>query len=96
MSGKLINKVNAVAYHRNGISGAPFNVVLFTMKDDETKKMRNMIGILFGDGEETMPVCAVLDVDMVAAGNVRFAENSWRGDSYAPELAEAVRVVKAD
>jgi hypothetical protein len=81
MSEKLVSKVNKVAYHRNGICGNGFYVVLF-----ESDK-KNMMGILF----EEMGDCAVLDVDMTAQGNVEFANgNSWRGDRFEPELREAI------
>lgn len=75
--------VKDVASHRNGVCGEPFHVVLFRCKNTQ----RDMVGIVFGTSRH----CAVLDVNMAAAGNVRFAENSWRGDEYEHMLRLAIR-----
>jgi hypothetical protein len=81
MSEKLVSKVNKVAYHRNGICGNGFYVILF--KSD----YHEMVGILF----EEKGSCAVLDVNEVVNGNVDFANgNSWRGDHFEPELRKAI------
>jgi hypothetical protein len=41
-----------------------------------------MVATLFsGTGQ-----CAVLDANMSADGNVRFGENSWRGDDFEDQL----------
>lgn len=83
----------SIAYHRNGIAGEPFYVVLFR---NETEK-QNMIGIIpadcFTDDETTRPEngrCYVLDVDMLTQGNIRFGENSWREDQYEAQLREMI------
>ena len=72
-----------IAHHRNGVAGTPFDVVLFTERGRPT---RTMIGILFDDPGS----CAVLDVAKLAAGDIAFGSNSWRGDHYEPELRTAV------
>jgi hypothetical protein len=65
--------------HRNGISGAPFHVVLFDdVSDENTRK----IGILF----EAPYHCAVLDVAKLSAGNIAFGFNSYRGDVFEDAL----------
>ena len=71
--------LKSIAHHRNGICGMPFHVVLFRYDGER----RNMIATVF-DGPDYR--VAVLDVDMAAAGNVTFGENSWRGDRYANQL----------
>lgn len=70
-----------IAYHRNGICGAPFYAVLFDDEDDSRK-----VAILF-DHEAH---CAVLDVDKLHDGDIAFGSNSWRGDRYEPALRRAV------
>jgi hypothetical protein len=67
------------AYHRNGICGAPFHVVLFEDMDDENTRK---VGILF---EERFH-CAVLDVAKLSAGNIAFGFNSYRGDVFEDAL----------
>jgi hypothetical protein len=75
------------AYHRNGISGAPFHVVLFDdVGDENTRK----VGILF----EAPHHCAVLDVAKLAAGNIAFGFNSYRGDVFEDTLRCALRFPK--
>jgi hypothetical protein len=82
---KMIKKIIAVDHHRNGVCGTGFNVVLF--KDRETRE--NFVGIL-PDGDENKWNSFVLSVDRLAAGNIAFGSNSWRGDNYAEEIKEAV------
>ena len=60
-------------HHRNGICGAPFAVVLF--EDPGTEGSRK-VAILFEEPHH----CAVLDVDKLAARDIAFGSNSWRGD----------------
>jgi hypothetical protein len=67
------------AYHRNGISGAPFHVVLFDDVDDENTRK---VGILF----DAPYHCAVLDVAKLSAGSVAFGFNSYRGDVFEDTL----------
>jgi hypothetical protein len=75
------------AHHRNGICGAPFHVVLFDdMGDENTRKA----GILFEQAHH----CAVLDVAKLAAGNVAFGFNSYRGDVFEQPLRKAIRFPK--
>ena len=70
------------ARHRNGVSGAPFHVTLFR---DEAGRL--MLGIVFDEPGYV----AVLDLQEVAAGNITFGSNSWRGDRYETGLREAVK-----
>ena len=71
------------AYHRNGICGAPFHVVLF---DDITEENTRKVGILF----EASHHCAVLDVARLAQGTIAFGVNSYRGDRFEASLRRAL------
>ncbi len=68
------------ASHRNGITGAPFHVVLFD--DADSRK----VGIVF----DASAHCAVLDVTELARGIIAFGANSYRGDVYEPALRAAI------
>jgi hypothetical protein len=76
-------KIIATAYHRNGICGAPFDVVLF---EDKRPDGSRKVAVLFEEPYH----CAVLDVDKLAAADIAFASNSWRGDNYDPHLRKAI------
>jgi hypothetical protein len=78
-----IRNIIAVANHRNGICGAPFHVVLF---EDGGDKGSRKLGILFEEPHH----CAVLEVDKLAAGDIAFGSNSWRGDKYEPHLRQVI------
>ena len=75
--------INAIACHRNGICGEPFEVVLF---EDQGPEGSRKVAILF----EEPHYCAVLDVAKLAAGDIAFGSNSWRGDNYEPSLRQAI------
>jgi len=94
-------KIELVAhdYHRNGICGEGFRPILFDWKDaDDSGETRRMLAILLSketqDELGTVP-CFVLDVDMVANGNIRFFENSWRGDHFSDALRTAIAEAEA-
>ena len=73
------------AHHRNGICGAPFDVILF---EDAGPEGSRKVAILF----EQENHCAVLDVDKLAAGDIAFCSNSWRGDRFEASLRKALRI----
>jgi hypothetical protein len=80
-------KVRALDYHRNGVGGAPFYVALFregedAHPDDDGCK----VAVVFAEPWHT----TVLDVAKLAAGDIRFGSNSWRGDEYEPYLRRAI------
>jgi hypothetical protein len=75
----------ATARHRNGVHGAPFDVVLFQEKGRSASRK---VGIVF----DLPHCCAVLDVAMLAAGDIAFGSNSWRGDHYEDSLRRAVSI----
>ena len=76
-------KITDLAHHRNGITGTPFDVVLFEERDPEGSRK---VAILFPQRGH----CAVLDVAKLAAGDIAFLSNSWRGDVYEPDLLNAL------
>ncbi len=72
-----------IASHRNGICGAPFDVVLF---EDSGPEGSRKAGIVFDEPHQ----CAVLDIDKLAAGDITFGSNSFRVDTYEPHLRGAI------
>ncbi len=78
-------KIIAFAHHRNGISGAPFAVILF---EDTGPEGSRKVAILF----EQENHCAVLDVDKLAAGDIACGSNSWRGDRFEASLRKAIHI----
>ena len=77
-------KVIEMARHRNGVGGAPFDVVLF---EDGGEDGSRKVAIVFDEPGQ----CAVLDAGKLAEGDIRFGENSWRGDVYEGALREVIR-----
>jgi hypothetical protein len=77
-----------IARHRNGVGGEPFAVALFKERGREGSRK---VAILFEEPRH----CAVLDVAMLAAGDIAFGSNSWRGDDYEPLLRQAIRQQQA-
>jgi len=75
-------KIIDTAHHRNGVAGTGFDVVLFKVQREPGAK----VGILFDDPG----YCAVLDVTLLAAGDIAFGSNSWRGDNYESHLRQAI------
>ncbi len=70
-----------IAYHRNGICGAPFHAIIF--RDPEAGRM---LGIVFDEPHHV----AVFNLDSLAVGSIAFCLNSWRGDRYEPTLRNAI------
>jgi hypothetical protein len=79
-------KIVAASSHRNGVGGAPFGVVLF---EDCGEEGSRKVGIVFAEDGH----CAVLDVAKLAAGDIAFMSNSWRGDLYEPALRGVIRQI---
>lgn len=76
-----------IKYHRNGVSGAPFHVILFR---DESEG--DMLGIVF---EEKHHV-AVFNLDRLSLFDIGFGTNSWRGDLYEPHLRNTIKTLEAE
>ena len=85
-------QIIAAASHRNGVSGAPFGVVLLEDHGDHGSRK---IGIWFEPGAEGCH-CAVLDVGKLAAGDIASMSNSWRGDLYDPMLRTVVEQIRRE
>ena len=96
--------VESIDWHRNGVSGEGFFVALVHDKenglmvvtrvpperDEETgKRSLDMPG---GHGH----LITVLNVALLVHGNIRFFENSWRGDHYLSVMDEAIAAYDAD
>lgn len=79
--------VKKKSWHRNGITGEGFYVILFDCDGREMvaimldKQARDILG--------SVPTF-VLDIDMLKDGNIAFAENSWRGDWFDQWLRPAL------
>lgn len=84
-------EIEAVAYHRNGVGGVPFHVVIFSCEEGE------MVGVVFDyeenkdNGEFYNMRTAVLERNLLAEGKIEFGVNSWRGDVYHRHLMDAIR-----
>jgi hypothetical protein len=80
-------RIRAIAWHRNGVGGAPFHVAVFDEdKGAHPEDQGRKVGIVF----EEEAHCAVLDIAKLAAGDVAFGNNSWRADEYEPHLRRAI------
>ncbi len=80
--------VRALDRHRNGIGGAPFHVAIFDEgKGADPEDRGRKVAVVF----EERYHCAVLDVAKLAAGDIAFGSNSWRGDEYEPHLRKAIK-----
>ncbi len=78
-----LKRIIAIAHHRNGVCGAPFDVVLF---EDLGPEGSRKVAVVFDKPD----YCAVLDLPRLAAGDIAFGSNSWRGDEYEHALRVAI------
>lgn len=83
-----------VASHRNGVCGWPFWVVSFDWQNED-RVSRRMVATIPYVGEDSKLnredcIVCVLCVDQLAAGDVAFGSNSWRGDHFADRLWKAI------
>ncbi len=81
-----VKRVIEGAYHRNGIGGEPFHVVLFE-SDFEDARGEVMLGVVF----DAPGAVAVLNMRFLDLGIVAFRENSHRGDRYEADLRAWVK-----
>lgn len=70
-------------FHRNGVGGAPFNVYLVDDGEDDVKLV-----VAFADKAHT----AVFSLERLAAGDIEFGSNSWRGDVFRAALDELMQL----
>ena len=75
--------LSALAYHRNGICGAPFHVAIVEASDEPG---RPKVAIVFDEPYHV----AVLDIGKLSADEITFGENSYRGDIFEPPLRNAI------
>jgi hypothetical protein len=79
-------EIRDVAYHRNGIAGLPFFVVLF---NDPDAGMFNQVATIDEDGTDCRVINAGLVVTASEIGNRHM--NKWRGDQYLSLIKEALQ-----
>ena len=81
-----------VAYHRNGVSGEPFHVVLFDKEEDG--QTDRMVAVRFkddaGEGFKN-PRIAVLDIALLYESVIEFGDNSFRGDNFVDDIDQAIQ-----
>src|SRR4051794_27115987 len=86
-------KLLAIDYHRNGVCGTGFYVVMFRDVDG-SRKVATWFGTTEADEAAAMPMLqscySVLDVDKAAAGSIAMhngeLSNAWRGDNYIGQI----------
>lgn len=78
--------LTSIAHHRNGVCGVPFHVVLF--KDGKDL----MLGVKFDNSGDSLNVyTAVFNVEKLAAGDIEFASNSYRGDVFDGQIRDWIK-----
>jgi hypothetical protein len=90
---KHVRKVSEVVHHRNGVGGWPFYVIRF-----ETDSGEPMVAVVFPQWRDFNPDLGIdrSVEDKVAVFSeaqmpeIRFGQNSWRGDTFAPELYDVI------
>lgn len=87
----MTQKVEKLDYHRNGVSGAPFHVAIVSGEQGQ-----RMLVVRFEDCDEAVGqvVCAAFDIDKLAAGDIAFFSNSWRGDRFHEVVDAAIKAQK--
>jgi hypothetical protein len=75
-----------VDYHRNGVSGNGFYVVLFDTIIGTVNDIRHMVATVFKEKGNV----SILDRDKLAEGVFEFGINSWDGGWFEPELRKAI------
>ena len=82
-------ELKSIEYHRNGISGVGFHVAIFSDHNPYGDgKSYTMLGILFDNVDECY--CAVFNLKKLAAENITFGDNSYRGDYYEDAMRKWV------
>ena len=78
-------RIENIQLHRNGVTGAPFHVLIFRGTDED-----RMLGIVF----EKKSHVAIFNLDKLAVGNIAFGVKSWRGDHYERPLRNAIDLLQ--
>ena len=88
-----IRRIISIARHRNGVSGSPFDAIIF-------RDIGSGDSIKLGIVIDEPSYCAVLDIAKLAKHDIAFGSNSWRGDEYESALrkviAEREKAIEAD
>jgi hypothetical protein len=78
-------KLFQIEYHRNGVHGNGFHVILFKDKDHfSDNKNYNMIATVFSEPHNI----SVINTALLSTKGVTFSENSFMGDEYEDQLRE--------
>lgn len=76
----MTHKLIEASYHRNGVCGEGFHVAIVE-SEIEPGDIRKMLCVTFSNEMEAVRT-AVFDLALLEKGNIRFTENSWRGDHW--------------
>ncbi len=91
----MVAKVHQVEWHRNGICGQGFWVVLFDGINHSVSGAfpDANLGLMVAIVHEQKNYCSVLRVADLSdpSKKASFGVNSWRGDYFEPELREAIK-----
>lgn len=83
-----------VSFHRNGVGGWGFWAVTFDWKDDDGQDHRMVATVPSASDSLKIKrhdcVICVLDIDLLAKGDVLFGSNSWRGDHFHGAVWKAI------
>jgi len=77
-------RIDEIAYHRNGISGAGFHAVLFCKRYG--RHWRKFFAAVFEEPGNVAVIC----LDLVTEHGVNKFKNAWRGDTFEHDLREAI------
>ena len=89
----VVKRVHQVSFHRNGITGAGFHAVLFEGQHNGESLGEFVATVFTRPGN--VAVLRVPDLLDPKAG-VMFGKNSWRGDTFEPELRAAINRADKD
>lgn len=88
--------IEQVAWHRNGVGGVGFHVVLFS----EPKEERRMLAVVYplyeqgngpaDEGRTWNGLVSVFNRALLAQDVIAFGDNSWRGDRYESALRRGI------
>jgi predicted 3-demethylubiquinone-9 3-methyltransferase (glyoxalase superfamily) len=81
-------KVKQLDYHRNGVEGLEFYVGIV---QDENREMLVIRFPKEADKETGSVVCAAFDLALLDKREIKFLNNSWRGDHYHEIMDKAIQ-----
>ena len=87
-AGDMTITLEAVGYHRNGMTGRSFHAVTFWYEDEHDERHALLATVFAAPG-----AVAVLDRELARVGDVDFSRDStWRGDRFEPALRAAIKL----